>query len=189
MTTNNAVNVGLAGSTGSGNFVGATSPTLVTPTLGAATATSLTFSPTTSGIVGTTTNDNAAAGKVGELISSVVNTGGGGVSLTNTTPADITSISLTAGDWDVWGNVFVSASGINLTRALGWTSTTSATLPDVSLYNGLISSSTPFTDLGTSVPYHRYSLASTTTIYLSGRADFGAGTSTGYGGIYARRAR
>lgn len=34
MTTNNAVNVGLSGSTGTGNFVGATSPTLVTPALG-----------------------------------------------------------------------------------------------------------------------------------------------------------
>jgi hypothetical protein len=41
MTTNNAVNVGLSGSTGSGNFVGATSPTLVTPTIGVATATSV----------------------------------------------------------------------------------------------------------------------------------------------------
>lgn len=34
MATNNAVNVGLSGQTGTGNFVGSTSPTLVTPTLG-----------------------------------------------------------------------------------------------------------------------------------------------------------
>jgi len=34
MTTNNSVDVGLSGSTGTGNFVGATSPTLVTPALG-----------------------------------------------------------------------------------------------------------------------------------------------------------
>lgn len=34
MATNDAVNVGLSGVTGSGNFVGATSPTLVTPALG-----------------------------------------------------------------------------------------------------------------------------------------------------------
>lgn len=34
MTTNNIVNVGLSGSTGTGNFVGATSPTLITPALG-----------------------------------------------------------------------------------------------------------------------------------------------------------
>lgn len=41
MTTNNAVNVPLAGNTGTGNFVGANTPTLITPNLGVATATSL----------------------------------------------------------------------------------------------------------------------------------------------------
>ena len=34
MTTNNAVNVGLSGATGTGNFVGANTPTLITPHLG-----------------------------------------------------------------------------------------------------------------------------------------------------------
>lgn len=43
MTTNNSVNTSLAGQTGSGTFVGSTSPTLVTPTLGAALATSINF--------------------------------------------------------------------------------------------------------------------------------------------------
>ena len=41
MATQNAVNVGLSGSTGSGSFVGSISATLVTPTLGVATATSI----------------------------------------------------------------------------------------------------------------------------------------------------
>lgn len=43
MTTINALDLGLSGSTGTGSFVGSTSPTLVTPVLGAATATSLNF--------------------------------------------------------------------------------------------------------------------------------------------------
>lgn len=47
MTTKNAVGNSLTGSTGSGSFVGATSPTLVTPVLGAATATSINFGQTT----------------------------------------------------------------------------------------------------------------------------------------------
>lgn len=34
MTTNNSLNLPLSGSTGTGNFVGATSPTLITPNLG-----------------------------------------------------------------------------------------------------------------------------------------------------------
>ncbi len=47
MTTNNPVNTGLSGTTGSGNFVGANTPTLITPVLGAATATSINFGGST----------------------------------------------------------------------------------------------------------------------------------------------
>jgi hypothetical protein len=43
MTTNNPLNVILSGQTGSGNFVGANTPTLITPVLGVATATSVNF--------------------------------------------------------------------------------------------------------------------------------------------------
>jgi hypothetical protein len=43
MTTINAVGNGLSGAIGSGNFVGANTPTLITPVLGAATATSVNF--------------------------------------------------------------------------------------------------------------------------------------------------
>jgi hypothetical protein len=41
VATNNAVNVGLSGASGTGNFAGTTSPVFVTPTLGAASATSI----------------------------------------------------------------------------------------------------------------------------------------------------
>lgn len=47
MATNNAVNTTLSGQTGTANFVGSTSPTLVTPTLGAALATSINFGGST----------------------------------------------------------------------------------------------------------------------------------------------
>lgn len=43
MTTINAVGNGLSGETGTGNFVGSTSPTLITPILGVASATSINF--------------------------------------------------------------------------------------------------------------------------------------------------
>ncbi len=43
MATNNNVNTPLSGNTGTGNFVGANTPTLITPVLGVATATSLGF--------------------------------------------------------------------------------------------------------------------------------------------------
>ena len=60
---------------------------------------------TTNGIVGTTLGDNAVAGSVGEYVSSTVanNT----VSFSNGTPLNVTSISLTAGDWEAtWVSVF-----------------------------------------------------------------------------------
>lgn len=43
MATNNGLNTSLSGQTGTGSFVGSTSPTLATPNIGVATATSLTF--------------------------------------------------------------------------------------------------------------------------------------------------
>ncbi len=43
MTTTNQINKTLSGNTGTGSFVGTTSPTLVTPSLDAATATSINF--------------------------------------------------------------------------------------------------------------------------------------------------
>jgi len=57
MATNNQINYPLAGQTGTGQFVGSTSPTLITPTLGAASATSLTLpgSSTLSLYLGATT--------------------------------------------------------------------------------------------------------------------------------------
>lgn len=192
MATNNAVNTSLSGQTGTGTFVGATSPTLVTPTLGAATATSLAFSPTTGGIIGTATNDNAGAEKVGELVNSLISSATP-LSLTTLTVTNLTSISLTAGDWDVWGNVgFTGGATTVIQVAIGFISTSSASLTDSSLYSSVyFGGSTPFATAvpGFCVPEQRLSLASTTTVYLEVFAQFSVSTCSAVGGIYARRRR
>ena len=187
MTTNNAVNVGLSGSTGTGSFAGSTSPTFVTPTLGAATATSLAFSPTTGGIIGTTAADNVTAGDVGELISSVI-ASGSAISFSNNTAANITSISLSAGDWDVRGNVSFNTSNGNGSQ-YAWISLASATLPNASLYSGPAATTSILGSGGVTTPTVRVNVSTTTTVYLSGQCQFGAGTTTCSGGIYARRIR
>lgn len=142
---------------------------------------------------GTNTNDSAAAGYLGEYVESVV-AEGSAVSLTTATSTDITSISLTAGDWDVVAtNAFAHGATTNVTVHLGGISTTSATLPTGPLgltierygSGGLVPN-------GTVVLYTgqvRLSLSATTTVYLVGRASFTVSTCSGYGGISARRVR
>lgn len=172
--------------------IAATNMALTTPTLGAASATSVSFS-STSGIIGTTTNDNAAALSVGELVSSVV--ADTTASLTAGTVANVTSISLTAGDWDVYGNVaFQGAASTTLSQAQCWCSSTSATLPDITLrsqifFNSTLPFSTAFPGVAFTTPTLRFSLSGTTTIYFSVRAGFAVSTLTAGGAIYARRRR
>jgi hypothetical protein len=148
----------------------------------------ITFSPTTHGLLGTTTNNNAATGYVGEFVSSVI-ASASFVTFSNNTAKDLTSISLTAGDWDVFGNitwatVVTSCSNINT-----WISTTSATLPDASLYNRSATSGTFPNNNSQTAPYQRLSLSGTTTVFISGQIGGASGTAQVCGAIYARRVR
>lgn len=176
--------------TGSGTVVAlATSPVFTTPTLGAASATSVSFT-STSGIIGSTTNDSAAAGSVGELLSN----NSSAVSMSTGSGANCTSISLTAGDWDVNGTIqFIPAATTVVNSVNGGINTTTGTLPsfpDASLF-GVNQSFTVGT--GNTQTYvtgsKRVSLASTTTVFLVGLAAFTTSTETCNGYIQARRRR
>lgn len=156
--------------------------------LGAITAASLTFSPTTGGIVGTTTNDNVTAGDVGEFISSSV--GSTTVSLTSATAASVTSISLTAGDWDVRGAVTYSFNSATVVAwVAGGISTTNNTLPAANYY--MIQGYTTVAGVSPTftVPTQRISLASTTTVYFIADCSFTVNTANAGGFIEARRVR
>lgn len=140
---------------------------------------------------GTATNDNAAAGKVGEIIESTV-LAGSAVSLTTNVQTTVTSISLTAGDWDVWGNIIYSAGGSTVTTlAIGAISTVAATLPTApagggyGLWIGSVTGIAP----GVIAGKRRISIASTTTVYLIAYTNFTTSTLAAYGYIGARRAR
>ena len=141
-------------------------------------------------IAGTTTNDNAPAGNVGEFKSSTVPFASA-ISLSSTTSANVTTLSLTAGDYDVWGNVFINFGG-SATSSIGWISTTSASLPDPLIRSetnnngGIATGGGNYTQ---TIPQARFSLAITTTLYLSAQATFSTSTATACGGIYARRVR
>lgn len=143
-------------------------------------------------IGGTGTNDSAAAGKVGEIIESTVLVGAA-VALTTATPANVTSISLTAGDWNVWGNIaFAPAATTTVTSIQGAVSQTSATLPTIPnagayalLQATLTTAAAQVLPLG----WTRISLAATTAVYLVAQMAFGTSTATAYGYIGARRVR
>lgn len=143
-------------------------------------------------VQGTNTNDSAAAGYVGEVISSSVAVGSA-VSLTTSTSANVTSISLTAGDWDVWGNVWFNPAGTTTIAAVqGAISTTSATMPTAP-GNGadtiLQASFATGAAQGIPVGQRTISLSGTTTVYLVALSSFGVSTMGAYGSIYARRVR
>lgn len=137
----------------------------------------------TNGIVGTTTNNNANAGSVGEYVSASATS----LALTNATSTNITSISLTAGDWTVEGSMNFTASGTNLNAFAAGSSTTSVTLPATGLFAW--ANITGQGSATVAIPPQRFSLASTTTVYLVASANFTTGTVTGNGFIWARRVR
>lgn len=155
----------------------------------------------TGGIVGTTTNNNASAGSVGEYICAQVTNGGSPtgcatnsstpVSLTTNVAANITSITLAAGDWDVGGVVEIFGTGTTvITNAFGSVSSTSATLGALGQYWHVAPGGTPSgSDWGLAVPTSRFSVASTTTVYLVGFCGFSASTCSATGRIWARRPR
>lgn len=193
----------LSDETGSGAAVFGTSPSLTTPTIAGAALSgtfsgtptfsgAVTFSSTitpsqTAGIVGTTTNNSANAGSVGEYVTAT----GTAVALTTATSANCTSISLTAGDWDVFGAIIFNGNATTSTSVMmAGISTTSATLPAApdlgQFFNG---SSGVNVAISVPVPPVRQTLASTTTVYLVAQSTFTTSTETATCKLQARRRR
>jgi hypothetical protein len=128
-------------------------------------------------IRGTKTNNNATAGFVGETVSSAV----AGVSAPTTSQfGDLTSISLTAGDWLVTGQGEQNSTPTSTSASIGISTTSgnSAT--------GLVQGDNQIGTIHTSgfggawtVAGYRMSLASTTTVYLKMNAVYATGTAAG----------
>lgn len=141
--------------------------------------------------IGTTTSDNADAGDVGEIISASV-LSGAAVSLVNIIPKTVTSITLTPGDWEIWGNVKVAGiPTTTLTQVQGSSSATANTLDDASGFSQISAAHTPGGNfvIGGPIPVRRATLAASKTFYLIAYCAFSAGTAKAYGSISARRMR
>ncbi len=156
--------------------------------VGSASATITGTSTNAVAITGTNTNDSASAGQVGEYVSNSAT-----VNASSGVATDVTTISLTAGDWDVTGNLVLVNGACTFTQILGWVNTTSASAPSAPNGGAFIEQQVTFTANATQIApigSRRYSLASTTTIYLTVLHSFtGSGPTEVSGFIGARRAR
>lgn len=144
----------------------------------------------TTGINGVTSGVASLAGYVGEYMESSLLTGSA-QSLPNGAARTITSIDLTAGDWDISGAVNFGGSPTGTTAQLAGISTTNNSFSTSTL--GV----TYFQVTGTladtkeviTLPRIRVLVSGATTIYLVAQANFTGGTSNGFGTINARRVR
>lgn len=146
------------------------------------------------GIIGSTTNDAAVAGNVGEEINSNISTY---TNFTTTaTYQNVTSIALTAGDWDISAFYTYSSNSATITaasNAIFVISTTTASAAGST--EGLSIAYVPQAALlGTSkfsdvIGPYRVSLSGSTTYYLNTQATFTIGNPQYVGEIRARRIR
>lgn len=197
-TSNTAgVNATIQASAGTGTGIGGSlifqvAAAGTTGTAKNAWSTGLTVAPTGVSFLGTTTNNNAAAGNVGEVISSTI-VQGSAVVLTTVTQANVTSISLSAGDWDVWFEALFDCGATTTVSVVQ--SSVSQTSAGRDLNPGNIytlnypASVLGATTLSCTAGPSRQSLAVTTTIYGVVLSVFGVSTMNAYGILRARRVR
>ena len=138
---------------------------------------------------GTATNDNPTAGNIGEILTGSLSSGTP-TALSNATPRDITSVSLTPGDWEVDGQVDYVTNAATTSDFQSGSFTTSATFgpQDTSTNMPLILTAVSDT-YGQIIPRIRYSVAVNTVVFLVAQATFSVGTITAYGTIRAHRIR
>lgn len=142
-------------------------------------------------IKGTTTNDDAPTGWVGEYISSVTTTNSSAIA----TGAfdNISTMTLTAGDWDVSCSVFWQSNSATVTQfraGISLTSGNSETGMDLGNQQNGIVQTTGITNVTLVVPAVRLSLSGTTDVYLKRMATYTVATPRTAGTrISARRVR
>lgn len=153
------------------------------------------YSAVTAGqLPATATNDDAAAGKVGEVRRSIV-ASGSRVNLPATgTFGNITSVAITAGDWDVTGQVLLVLNGATMTS---WAIATSKNSADTQTdheppENDTTNVGPPPTatySMFATIAGWRISISGPETVYLKCRGNFSAGTPQAAGKITVRRMR
>lgn len=146
--------------------------------------------------VGTTTNNNAAAGSIGEYITSSV-ASSGAIVMNSGTP--ITTVStgatVTAGDYDAQGTAcYSTAIATSITVLEQGISTSNNTFSTLGSYTSdqfaaMVPLATGTNEICRSTPTVRISLSGTSTVFLVTRGVFTVSTLSSYGFLRLRRVR
>jgi hypothetical protein len=135
--------------------------------------------------MGVTDGTDATTGQIGEYLTA----SGGPITLGSGTAANIATLALPAGDWDVAGNAAFTAAGTTVPRQIGASvSTTSGVLGSIFSVIGATFGVGSFNVIGTGGPV-RFSLSAGATAYLVGLATFTVAGMTATGSMWARRVR
>jgi hypothetical protein len=146
------------------------------------------------GIPGTPTNDNAAAGNIGELLTASLLVGAA-TGLVTATAKDVITIALTGGDWEISGVIdFHPAATTNATLLLSGASLVANTLgaddtfsSQVFLTAGQVTVAGDYRQI---IPLQRVSVVPAGAVaHLVAQATFTVAAMTAYGTIRARRVR
>ena len=159
---------------------------------------SITYALTLPNLIGVTNSSNVTAGEIGEVITNSASN----VSLSTSAVKDITTISLTAGDWEVSAPTVLIAfsNGTTWNQAAAFINTSSATqpsftsgMPQTAINLSSTQTSSTVSGFGTgwssSLSSVRINVSTTTTLYLSCFAFFGVSSANATGYLRARRIR
>ncbi len=129
---------------------------------------------------------------MGDYAETIVLTGAA-VPLTTTVAADVASLALGVGEWDVFGNIsFKPAAGTtteDVAGSISLVSNTMATAGNASFFNVVSLNLTAGSACTFALNTSPLVLAAPTTIYLVARASFSVSTMGAFGFVGARRAR
>lgn len=149
--------------------------------------------PTARGqLPGTTTNDTATAGNVGDIIQSTV-AQASPISITTTgVSQNVTSVVLTGGDWRCWGNIGTAPNGATTTAgmaaALSQVTNTLPTPPNggaYNTYNSIVGAGSALV-----LPTGAMRVSTTgTTLYLVINVSFSVNAMGAFGYLGCERAR
>jgi hypothetical protein len=137
---------------------------------------------TASSAVGIIDGSNAAPGQIGEFL---INTQTATGSLSNGGFINITSLPLSAGDWEVGGTVFFNIS-VGVTYLAGWLAQNGGVANTPGFASNAASSGLGSQTLNLS---HMRINAGAQTVYITTTANFTSGTVLVNGSVWARRMR